>query len=61
MIERRERCSEVLTQVAAVRAALAAVGVGVLDAQLRATLSAAGADEQPGADETVASLHVLVR
>lgn len=61
MVERRERCSEVLTQVAAVRAALAAVGVGLLDAQLRTTLTAAGADAQADADDTVASLRLLVR
>ena len=61
MIERRERCSEVLTQVAAVRAALAVVGVGLLDDQLRSTLTAAGADGQPAAADTVAALHLLVR
>lgn len=61
MIERHERCSEVLTQVAAARAALAAVGVGLLDAQLRSILSAAGADAQPAAEDTVASLHLIVR
>ena len=61
MIERDERCSEVLKQVAAVRAALAVVGVGLLDARLRSTLTAAGAEAQPVADDTIAALHLLVR
>lgn len=37
MVERGERCTEVLTQIAAARAALAAVALGVLDLAMQAT------------------------
>ena len=36
MIERGEPCTDVLTQVAAARAALGAVGIGMLDIQFHA-------------------------
>lgn len=35
MIERGDRCTDVLTQIAAARAALGAVGLGLVDCELR--------------------------
>jgi len=42
MIERGDRCTDVLTQIAAARAALGAVGLGLVDCELRRVL---GEDE----------------
>ena len=62
MVERGERCTDVLTQVAAARAALAAVGIGLVDAQVRAVVTAAAVDDADAlADEAVAAMHLLVR
>ena len=61
MVERRDRCIDVLTQVAAVRAALAAVGLGLVDAELRRSLSAAGVKSDAAADQTMAAVQLLVR
>ena len=49
MIERGDRCIDVLTQIAATRAALTAVGRGLVDREIRRAV-VAGAD---AADDTV--------
>jgi DNA-binding FrmR family transcriptional regulator len=61
MIDRRERCTDVLTQIAAARAALGAVGLGLLDAQLRTTLAADTTDPVAVADAAVDAVELLVR
>ena len=45
MIERGERCTDVLTQVAAARAALAAVGLGLVERSISDRRDSAEADE----------------
>ena len=56
MIERGERCIDVLTQVAATRAALTAVGRGMLDCEVRRVI-----DRDDGsADDSAAELLVAV-
>ena len=57
MIDRRDRCIDVLPQVAATRAALTAVGRGLLDCEIRLAIQAggkarAGRRIQPGQTRT---------
>ena len=47
MIDRRDRCIDVLPQVAATRAALTAVGRGLLDCEIRLAIQAGGKARQP--------------
>jgi len=54
MVERGERCQDILTQVAAARAALAAVALGLLDSELHG-------DHPAGADAVLAAVERLVR
>lgn len=56
MIERGDRCTDVLTQVAAARAALAAVGVGVVDLRIHATAGLSDSDEVLAAVERLIHL-----
>jgi CsoR family transcriptional regulator, copper-sensing transcriptional repressor len=56
MIERGDRCIDVLTQVAAIRAALTAVGRHLVDCEIRRAVDA-GTD---GADNLVADVLVAV-
>ena len=51
MVEHDERCIDVLTQIASVRAALAAVGVGLIDRELRRIIADGNRNGQP-ADST---------
>ena len=60
MVERGERPIEVLTQLAATRAALAAVGVKVVDAEVRDALAAEGVDGDGAAARTVLAVHRLL-
>ena len=53
MIDRGDRCVDVLTQVAATRAALAAVGRGLLECEIRHALVVGGGDD---ADRSVAEV-----
>ena len=55
MIERDERCTDTLTQIASVRAALRAVAVGLVDNELRRIV----VDEEPTRREAAAAV-VLV-
>lgn len=55
MVERGEPCTDVLTQVAAARAALAAVAIGVLDLRLHAEAS------PPDPDDILVAVERLVR
>lgn len=49
MINRGDRCIDILTQIAATRAALTAVGRGVLRSEIRRAVGAGGAATPPGA------------
>ena len=49
MIERGDRCTEVLTQIAAARAALGAVGLGLVDCELRRVVSDDEIDQRAAA------------
>ena len=60
MVERGQRRIDVLTQVAAARAALAAVGVKVVDAQVRDVLTADDLDGERAAAQTVLAVHRLL-
>ena len=55
-IERGDRCMDVLTQVAAARAALATVGVGVVDLPIHATAGLSDSDEVLAAVERLIHL-----
>ena len=61
MVERDDRCIEVLTQIASVRAALAAVGVALVDGELR-RLTAVGDPGGCESDHTdlLAAVELLV-
>ena len=63
MIDRGEPCGDVLTQVAAARAALAAVAVGLVEADLRSRLGQPGRAPDPAqlAERVATSLHFLLR
>ena len=61
MIERGETCVDVLTQIAATRAALAAVGLGVLDRELRHALADGPADPASTARDTMTAVELLLR
>ena len=62
MVERGERCTGVLIHVAAARPALASVGIGLVDAHVRAVVTAGAIDDADGlTDDAVAAVHLLVR
>lgn len=50
MIDRGDRCIDVLTQIAATRAALTAVGRGVVRREIRRAMDVGGATDQSIAD-----------
>ena len=64
MLERGDPCREMLTQIAAARAALAAVGLRLVDCEVRqATLAAAGGDAataERAAAPVVAAVELLL-
>jgi len=59
MIDRGDRCIEVLTQVAATRAALAAVGRGLLDCEIRRALVVGVDDTDRSVAEILAAVELL--
>lgn len=61
MIERGEPCIDVLTQISAARAALAAVALGLLDGQLRHALADGHVDADRAAVDTMAAVELLIR
>lgn len=61
MIERGDTCVDVLTQLAAARAALAAVGLGVVGRELRHALADGSADPVSTADHTITAVELLLR
>ena len=61
MVERGERCVDVLTQIAAARAALDAAGLAVLDARLHDCLDRVAADGDRDAGDLVAAVERFVR
>ena len=61
MIEEEHSCSEILTQVAAVRAALAAVAQGIFETHSKACIEQALLDEDGGAEAIEDLLQSLGR
>lgn len=59
MVAEGDRCSEVLTQIAAARAALDAAGLALLDAQLHDCLDST--DDRSGAADLVTAVERFVR
>src|SRR5581483_413818 len=59
MVERGDRRLDVLTQLAAARAALAKVGVHVVDADVRDAFAGAGSADRAAA-QTIAAVHRLL-
>ena len=60
MVDEGERCVDVLTQIASVRAALLAVAVGMVDGELRG-IATRGSGPSPAVDELLASVALLAR
>ena len=59
MIERGERCIDVLTQVAATRAALTAVGRGMLDCEIRRVIDSDDGSPDDSAAELLVAVDLL--
>ncbi len=61
MVEHDDRCIDVLTQIASVRAALAAVGVGLIDRELRRIIADGNRHgQQPDSTDVLDAVALLV-
>lgn len=60
MIERGDSCIDVLTQVAATRAALTAVGRGLLDCEIRRAIDRGDAADDSTTSDLLVALDLLV-
>lgn len=60
MVDEGERCVDILTQIASVRAALMAVAVGMVDGELRG-VATHGSRPSAAVDELLASVALLAR
>ena len=62
MLDRDEGCTDVLTQIAPARAALSAVGFGLVDCEVRRIVNEAEpAGRDAAASEVLATVSLLVR
>jgi DNA-binding FrmR family transcriptional regulator len=59
MIERGDSCSDVLTQVAAARSALTAVGRGLLDCEIRRVIDRGDEAADRSVDDLLAAVDLL--
>lgn len=59
MVDRGDRCIDVLTQVAATRAALLAVGRGLLDCEIRRAIAAGVDDVDRSVTDVLAAVELL--
>lgn len=59
MVERGDRCLDVLTQIAAARGALGAVGRGLLDREIRRILDTGAPVAADSVDDVLAAVELL--